>query len=480
MSPLSLLLPLAIAPARAQTPAQAEIGADLRGEYLAGQPIPVRFTAHNDGDDTRAFADLTARPWLVTFRLEGGGAPPRELSAPAPDSDPGRRWTLGPRAQRQALLAIPDSEGLPPGDYTLTVTLDDDAGAVTLPAHSFSLARPRPVAGALTYDPLGLDHVGYQTVWLHRAGGGFDLYVHHADGASPDQTRGSYFLLRLDAAIDPVLSLSRPQESWDRSIYWLEGEALHYVRLQGQGARGEPGRFGVSYPNAELLGRGATDPKGDLHVPLWVPAPSGGAGQVQVASIRESGRSRLRPVCRLERRPALVEAAVDGAGDLRLLVGGDLGLDLYQVARDSDLPADGRRLMEGTPALARFDYLPRTPTAPGGLSVLALFDSASPAGGPTLETTWYNLGGGALKTFPAATLPAGYRPEDVLARGYDPPVILLKQSGVARYLTLLPGGAPSALELPAGARLARDTAGGVWLRVLSDQGGPVAARKLPL
>ncbi len=463
-----------------------ELSADLRAEYLAGEPILVRLTASNPSAEAQSMADLDSRTWLVKFTMTDAGGGARSWHSTPPGEDPGGRWRIAPRGQRQVLLEVPSSAGLPPGDYTLEVAVDDDGQLRELAPQPLRLAPPDPVGGRAWYDPLAVESVGFQTAWVHRAASGYDLYLHHASGDRPDALIGDYHLLHLDEAIEPILSLSRPQESWDRFIYWQSGErGIRYARLQGHALRGAPRLMEAPYPELELIGRGSTDPGGGLHVPVWIPDPSGSGGELRVVSIRERG-SRFRSAGHYRERPELVETAVDGAGELRLLVLSD-DLVLYHLSSAGDLPAAGELLLGGDEArwivAARFGYLPSLEDRPGGLGILLLSEGlreeADGGTSPVLQGRWTSLSGRTLHTFPVVDYPPGFSPQDLLPRGYDPFVLLLKKDGVKQLLQLAPERAPRSLTWVPDARLGRDREGGIWLRGLGS-GGPVVQFRVSL
>ncbi len=443
---------------------------DLRDEYLAGEPVLVRFSVQNDTAADRSFADVAQRPWLVRFKLTDAAGATRTWATAAPEVDPGGTWTVSPRGQRQALLEIPSSASLAAGVYTLSITLRDDAGDRVLPDHVFTVAQPQPVGGRTVWEPLGLDSAGHATVWLHQAAKGFDLYVHHADGTDPRKVLGDYHLAHIDERIDPVLSHARPSERWDRYIYWLDGRTIRYVRLQGHALRGEPGRFELPWPQAALAGRGATDARGGLHVPVWIPSPKGDSGELRVASLRDRGQSRVRVVGRFASQPEAVETAVDSDGNLRMLVDTGAGLQLYALSATTDLPAIGRKFpVQGDPVMARFGWLGDTSAQNGGLALLV-----AASAGEQLALRWYSLEAKVLTEYPAFV--AGGEPVDLLARDWSSPGLLVK-TGERTLAFTAPGAAPKAVTWAADATLVLDGDARPHLRALS-RGGPVVVHRI--
>ena len=459
------------APAEATAPAPGlTVTTDLRDEYLAGEPVLVRFTVKNDTSATRSFADLSSRPWLVRFELTDAAGSTKTWSTAAPETDPGGSWSVSARGQRQVLLEIPSSRGLAAGAWSLEISIEDDAGARTLPAQHIVVAKARPVAGETLWEPHGLDTAGHQTVWLHQATKGFDLYLHHADGEEPGRVLGDYHLAHFDDKIEPVLSHARPSERWDRYIYWLDGRTIRHVRLQAQALRGEQGAFTLPWPSAQLAGRGATDAHGGLHVPVWIPSPKGGSGELRVASLRDRGASRVRVVGRFATEPRAVETAVDADGNLRLLVHTGEALQVYALSAASDLPAVGRTFpVEGQPLMARFGWLGDAGGRSGGLSVLVASTS-----GEQVATRWYSLEATTLKEFPAVSL--GGELVDLLPRDWSNPGLLVA-TGERSLAYTSPGMTPRAVTWVPDPTLVLDGEDKPRIKALAT-GGPVAVLKV--
>ncbi len=450
------------------------ITTDLRAEYLAGTPVLIRFEVANATPQVLSFADLAARPWLVRFELTGPDGKSIQRFNTPPEVDLPRSWELGPRGRRQVLLQIPSSAGLAPGEWQVRIRIQDDQGELTLPPHKFLVAPPRPVGGALIHEPLGIQRSGHQAVWVHKARSGYDLYLHHSQGQRPEKTLGDYHLSHLEQRVDPILSHSRPQERWGRYIYWQQDEkTLAYAQLDGQQLRGRIRTLQAPWPQLQLLGRGATDADGGLHVPLWVPAPKGTGGEIRVASIRGPGRARFRSVVRLPREPAWVETTTDASGALRILVAHDGFLDLYTVTPQNDLPAVGTRLpVDLAPQIARFGYLPDQEDIAGGLAILGLHKT--PEG---LVGEWVTLGGQTTHRFAPITPPPGATLVDLLPRGLTPfAAAYLPPEGPG--VLLRPDTPPLTLQgRPEGALLS-DGDDAVFLRELGGPRSPLTTRRL--
>ena len=455
-------------PAEVQPSPKAEVSANLRAEYLAGEPILVRFEVSNPHAQPIVFPDLAGRPHLVRFHLTGPDGEETVRFNTPPAEDGGRTWTLSPRGRRQVLLQVPSSAVFAPGGWSITVHILTGSGELVLPSHDFVLARARPVAGSMSVDALGTARAGHVAVWVHKAKDGYDLFLHHADGRRPERTIGDYHLAHLERRVDPVLTHSRPQERWGRYLYWqLDDRTVEYVQLDGQQLRGERRRLQVPWPGVEVMGRGSTDADGGLHVPLWVPGPRGTAGELRVASVRSPTGPRFRSVARLPRPPTWVETAVDGTGALRLLVSHDGLLDLYTVTATGELPAIGHRLdVDLAPLVARFGFLPDREESPGGLAVLGLYAEEEGWVG-----RWTTLRGKELHAWPVMHPPPGARPLDLLPRGFDAPVALSRPAeGPVQWA--MPGRVSQPLGVDPSGVLLGTEAGVVLYRRLVP-GGPV-------
>ena len=481
-----LLFPLVLLPAVAlaqeapveatpvETPALVEhaidVSTDLRAEYIQGEPVLVRFTVANTSLQTANFADLAARPWLVRFELVDKAGKKTTWYTTPPDEDPGGSWSIPPRGQRKVLLEIPSSARLKNGSYTLTVQMQNGEESVSLPTHSLRIAAANPVHGDTLYEPDGIERYGHQAIWLHDAADGYDLYLHHADGRDPSRLIADYHLMHLDSPIEPVLTAARAQERWSRYIAWQSGpRTIEYVRLENHEIRGETGRFETPYPTVELFGRPSTDADGGLHVPIWVPAPQGAAGEVMVVSLQGREGPEYRTIARMDAKPDWTASTVDNGGNLRLLLSQDGNVDVYNVAAGTSLPGAGKRLHKSddtTPLMGSFGYLKSTPTRAGGLAVLVLFD----IGAGLAEARWIGLDGEVVEVFGAAPLPKGGEIEQMVQVGDG--FAALHRGEATRVL--LPGS--DALVIgPVTQLVARNE--DVWVRSI-EKGGPVKSRPL--
>lgn len=477
--PLAPLLALAIAlpaagapaptPAQAPTPTTAaapaeapaaegvsaastgglRVSADLRDEYVAGFPMLVEVVVRNEGDAPKTFPDLSARPHLVHFLFQRENRRTDRYNTP-PAVDPGTTWTISPRGSRRVLLEIPASAGLDPGVSTLTVRVDDPAGPVTLPSRDVRLATAKPVGGQAVHEPTIAATLGAMVPWVHQAASGFDLYLLHLDPKAPTRAQGQYHLLHLDRAVDPILSRARASDALSRYIYWQSGTAAFtFARMDGYGLRGKPRTVSLPWPAAEPLGRGATDSKGGVAVPLWVPAPKGGGG-VRVLTVDDRGGFVLRDVADFPAKPAAVASAVDAAGNLALALGHAGGVDLYRVdaTLPAELPARGVRVVKAQdgwmPAGLTFETLPDRGDRPGGLSLFAVLRRKG-AEGESYRTLWAELGGKVVEETPPQPWTAPGELESLLVEATGPFYYLSRDAAGALWYGAQ-GGTPVRLD----------------------------------
>ena len=459
--------------------------ADFKAEYLAGQPIWIWLTVTNPGEEVQEAVDLAQRPWRVHFRISGETIQSRTTQTTAPETDPGGVWKLSARGMRQVLLEVPTSAALVPGTYSMTVEVQGQVEAHTLGPASFRVAPPAALGGDLACDPLGIEHLGLPTVWSQQSAQGVELYLHHASGQNPMESLGSYSLASLPAeASTPILSLARPMDGWGRYVYWQEdARSVSYLRLEGQGRSSAVDRVSLPYPKVEFLARGSTAASGDLHVPIWIPNPSGSGGEVRVVTVRDQRQSLLRSVARLDRRPRSVGSVVDSAGALRMVL--DLGeaVDVYTIPIEGDLPATGVRILEDAAALRffRFDYLPDQNDVAGGLALLMVEEESRERDDGEVDRVlvgrWMSLSGTPLHTFEDLPWSEG-TPVDLIGEGYEGYLLLLETDPAGTYLDLRPGRAPAPISAFPAARLCTDLSGRHWVRAIAREGGPIRAKQL--
>lgn len=480
---LALGLGLAPTPATAAAPPPVEVRApngarvtvDLRGEYLAGFSLLVAVTVHNDGTAPLQFPDLAARPHLVRFLLDGPKGKSERYSTP-PATEPSTTWTIQPQSERRVLLEVPSSAAFPAGDWTLGLRILDPAGAVEVAPRPVVIAPARPVGGAPLWEATVASNTGAMMPWVHQARDGFDLYLMQHAAKRPDRVVAQYHLAHLDRAAEPVLTRARPSEAQSRFVYWISGEqALTYGRIEGTVLR-SPRTIGIAYPKAELLGRGVTDGRGGLIVPLWVPAPSGSGGEVLAMCIDDRGQAVLRPVGRYTQRPAQVATAIDASSNLLLALAEPAGVAVFRVdpLAPPEMPARGARVWktEGgwSPRALAFDTLPDNGQHPGGLSLLTVL--SRPTGETAAaRTLWADLSGRVFQdsTAGAWTLPGEVRA--LLTAGYGAWYALTQDTAGAWWYaaqngtsTKVEASAPAALWPSSDAVLLRTLAPGTVVR----------------
>jgi hypothetical protein len=451
----SILLSFAGGPAIAQAPLEKtpkkapvnlEIKTDLHDEYLVGEPMLVRFTVQNLDTFPTQFSDLSRRPWLVRFKIKGENTATQTRYNLPPAVDSGQQWSLPARARREVLLEIPSSSTFKVGDYSLEIRILEDGGERVLPAHAFRIRSATPAGGQISVDSLSTARGGHQVLWMHQGEEGADLYLNHANAANPAQVLGNYHLLHLDKAVDPVLARSAPQQVWDRHVYWMHSKnSLRFTRIRGHALRNAPAPLNFPYPEVRLVGRGATDGQGSLHIPVWIPSPNGQGGELRVASVDERGTPRFRLVLRADSLPEFVESGVDGTGGLRLLVGGSGGLDVYSLPADANLPAFGKRVVakEAPVIAAHVGYLPESKSSQGGMAIAVLQRQKS-AEGDTLQAAWLGMDGRERVVWPSIPIGTSMRVKDffsqaddflVLAKNEDGSHVLLGLNGTSRAVS---------------------------------------------
>jgi len=477
----SILLSFASGPSIAQVPVEEtpqkassvlEIKTDLHGEYLVGEPMLVRFIVQNSGTSTAQFSDLSRRPWLVRFKIKGENTATQTRYNLPPAVDPGQQWSLAARARREVLLEIPSSSTFKVGDYSLEIRILEDGGERVLPVHAFRIRSAAPVGGQISVDSLSTARGGHQVLWTHQGQEGADLYLNHANAANPDQVLGNYHLLHLKKAVDPVLALSAPQQVWDRHVYWMHTQnSLRFARIRGHALRSAPAPLNFPYPEVQLVGRGATDGQGSLHIPVWIPSPSGQSGELRVASVDTRGTPRFRLVFRADSRPKLVESGVDGTGGLRLLVGGSGGLDVYTLPANPELPAFGKRIVakEKPVIAAHIGYLPESESIPGGMAI-AVLQRQKTAEGDTLQAAWLGMDGRERKPWPAFSIGTSMQIKGFLSQAESFAVLVKKTDG--SHVLLGPNGTSRGVSGTEVGTLVPHLNGGMSLRRLV-AGGPI-------
>jgi hypothetical protein len=492
-----------------------EISADLHPAYLAGHPLVVTVKATNPGTESLDFPKLEERPHLVSFELVSSSGKKQTRFSTPPDEDEDLRWSLAPRASRQVAVELPSAATLQAGTYQLTVAVTDGDERIAIGPVSVVLESPRPVAADVPDG--GSAALGWQLPWVHQGSAGHTLYLLTVPADRPDSRGYQWQLADLPGLATPTLALGRPSDGGSRYLYWRSGDrSLSFARLEERRLRHQPRTVSLPYPRWEPLARAGGDAASGLHVPVWIPAPTGSAGEVRVISIDTRGQPRFRKVAAFDSAPQ-ASTWVDGAGRLRLLLlhGGELDLYTLDTGAEQELPAVGRRLipqpvradqvqlfaapisagvLSGTGALVSdhiadfvaerlapmapppvqgiaFGELPERGDQPGGGAVFVWLADPE-ASVPSVAGVWMSTNGRIIATVPGASLPAGHRVARVLPRGYDPVVLVsLDRRGVS-WAHCASWEAPVQLgTLAEGDGLRLDDQGRLWLVRMDAQRG---------
>ena len=449
-----------------------EIQTDVHGEYLVGEPMLVRFTVQNTSEKALGFSDLSARPWLVRFKVSGENTATQTRYNLPPEVDEGRQWELPPRGRREVLLEIPSSSTFKVGDYDLEIRILEDAGERVLPSHPFRIRPAAPTNGQISSDTLSTARGGHQVLWVHQGEKGADLYLHHSQAQNPELTIGNYHLLHLEKSVEPILTQSAPQQVWDRHVYWMQSKnSLLYARIRGHAFRGEPAALNFPYPEVQLLGRGATDSEGTLHIPLWIPGPNGKGGELRVASVDTRGTPYFRLVFRADAAPEMVVSGVDSTGGLRILVGGSGGLDFYTMVANPTLPAFGKRVLPKDAGIiaAQFGFLPESEGMSGGMSIAVVSQIRTPES-TALKLSWLSMDGQERTSWPGFSIAPGAEFKSFFAQA-DGFGVLVQDAGGSHRL-LGPNGTERAISAEQLGTLIPVLNGGLAMRRLLN-GGPI-------
>ena len=369
---------------------------DLRGEYLRGESIVVRVVLENRGATPMIVPDLSKRPWLVRFGVERpSGEREVRYTTPPPEDRP-ETWTLQPMGKREVLLEIPSSGAFTAGLHKISFEVHLDGEILPIDGVEANITSASPVAGDLRGMPAwGLERVGHRVGWLHQSAGGYDLYMTRANGVEPVSHGRNTFLARFDSSFEPHTSLPQLQRGLEPFIYWASGDrGIEVLKLDGSEV--STSRVELPYPRFELVGRGTTDSSGAHNIPVWIPAPSGSAGELRVVVIDHGRIKSVSSVSRYPARPAWIESATDSVGSTRLLVGHRGGVDHYSlIAGGSELPARGRRVATGNNPNRRATLAISTHEGNEGLS--ALFATIVPSEAVSqIEVAWSTLDGSAI------------------------------------------------------------------------------------
>ena len=432
--------------------------ADLRTDYLTGFATLVAITIRNDGEKPATFPDLSARPWLVHFGLTGPDGKLQQRFTTPPATDPGGTWTIPAKGRRSVLLEIPSSAGLTAGDWKLDLQVVDPSHTVNFPTWTAHYSPANPVGGVPEWEPAISNAFGSMFPWVQKLAAGADLYLMQFGPNGKFQAQ--YPLIHLNAPVDPILSRARASDARARWMYWREGErGLKIARLDGTDLRAAPRTIGLPFQGTQLLGRGVTDAKGGLMVPIWVPGPKGTSGSVKVLCIDERGGIISRVVGAYATMPAQVATAVDASSNLLLAIAHDDAVDSFRVDVGSPekLPATGTRVMklsEGwAPAALAFEVLPDQADRAGGLSMLTLLTRKTADGKREWRSTWSDLSGKVFANAGPSPWTAPGTITAFLPRGYAPYYYTTRDDAGALWYGV-EAGAPTKLPDP--------TAGTLW------------------
>lgn len=455
----------------------------LRPEYLSGFPVLVPIRVWNVGNEIQSAPDIDRRPWLVEFTLDQGrGERDRRRTTP-PTTDPGRTVRVAPRGQRRTLLEIPSSSKLRPGEYSLDVSLDPDTLKKRLAQSTITIAVPTPVDGDLSIGTSAITRSALESVWLHDAVEGYDLYLQVAPPGRPDLLGNAQWLAHLDTRVSPSLSEAAGGSGGTRHVVWpVDKRGIGYTTIEQEGVAATASTVTLPWPEVELVGRAATDLQGDLHVPVWIPAPKAPRGEVRIVTIGARGQVSFRRAALFDQRPVAVATTVDDSGTVQLLVATATTIDNFSVRGVSTgeaLPLPGKRIHKvpagHTLVDARFGLLDASADHAGGLAVLVTTQHES-----QLHSTWLGTRGTAIHSLTPTPLPEGARLEAILPAPTPDSVGLLLSTGqrTARYLE---AGATADLttSLHGDWALARHRDGKPYIRRLV-KSGPIDADPIPL
>ncbi len=452
-----------------------ELRGDLRAEYLIGQPIIVTLTVNNTSSEPATFQNLSARPWLVRFKVEtvdsrGNSGQTQTRFTTPPEVDPMTLWTIQPRGMRTVDIEIPSGASLGLGDYNISIEVDGQAGLFEIPTTQVSIQVTNPVADHLPSEVMGIERTGLHATWLHRAGEGYDLYIHSVSGNQIDGDSFNTHIAHLSDPIDPTLSRSLPAQALNRFIYWRHGErGIGFIESNGS-SQNRVDTVDLPYPQVELLARGITTTSGELLIPLWIPSPAGITGEVRVAEIKNGRLEAITSVVRMRSKPVWTESGIDSSGALRLLLGHSEGVDLYTLSAATGLPARGLRVIQGRGTSTRGSFGISTYEEQQGLSVITANISVGEAVDteqPTdvIATQWWTLNGNLIDTPTPVALPGNGNQIESLLAGPEGAWVLNynSESGVSMFADQQ--GESSSIE--PWANLIWDANGDLWIRTVN-------------
>ena len=459
--------------------APVEVTADLRREYLAGDKLLVPITLANDSEEAATVPDLGSRPWLVEFVLQPADGNLQRRRTAAPETDSNRVLSLAPRTRRNTLLEVPSGGALPKGEYTLQVSVNLGEETVALDPQPVRLVSPKPVGGALGLASRDL----WETLWVHDAQEGFDLYLHQLDADRHDRQRGHWHLGHLDTEVRPTLTVARKADAGNRVVVWArDARSLVLQDLAGNRFAGSPTEVVAPWPKIEMASAPMLDGRGRVSVPLWVPSPQGASGEIRLLAFNDRGRPVYRRVGRFDAKPT-VTSGVDDAGNTHIAVSHGSVVDLYSVRADPapqvELPVAGRRVFSATAGRAvadvQFVVLARSGEQAGGMALQVATRTDAGFGG-----AFVSLQGTRLGSLPAVPSAPGARLVQVVPGGWEQPGFVVESGGVLTFVQ--PSGQTRLAGVKAGSgrwTVIRDgDEAPALLRLVSE--GPVGTQALSL
>lgn len=459
--------------------APVEVTADLRAEYLVGDKVLVPVTLSNTGSAAATVPDLSNRPWLVGFEIQPKEGNLQRRRTAAPEADNNRTLTLAPRARRNTLLEIPSSGAIPKGEYTLRVSVNLGDDTVSLDPKEVRVVSPKPAGGQVGLPTR--DH--WETLWVHEAAQGFDLYLHQLDADKHDRASGHWYLGHVGTAVQPWMARSRTSDEGNRVVVWQsDARTLQLQGLAGNRFHGAASEVVSPWPTVQIAAAPLLDGRGRVTVPLWVPSPKGASGELRLLSFDARDRPVYRRVGRFDQQPA-VSSGVDDAGNSHLVVSHGAFVDLYTVRADGEpkveLPVPGRRVFAATGVAkvvdAQFVVLDRKDDKPGGMALQVTTRTGDGFGGAMVS-----LRGTRLADLPAVPASPSQQLVRVVPGGWDQPGFVLNRSGKLEYVQPSGSAALAGVTATSGRwAVIRDGADApALLRMISD--GPVGVQALTL
>ncbi|MEL6348048.1 MAG: hypothetical protein AAFV53_33380, partial [Myxococcota bacterium] len=455
----------------------AVLDAAVGGLHLEADEVePCGQVWHRDGR-----SGVVAGFDLVRFEMKSpdGSVQNRSNRLEAPSD---AQWEIPPRGMREVLLEMPSSGALKPGRYELAVHLDLEPSDITIGPATLQIVSPQPVAADLRLPALHGERTQDTVLWLHKGADGYDLYLIDGIVQKPGAYRGQYHLARLSDAVSPMLTATRSADNRSRFLVWMHDDrTLGYARLQDHRLRTPPQRLSVAWPRITLAARGMTAPDGALYQPIWIPAPRGDAGELQMMVLSAAGRPTYRRIGRYNAQPGIIRSMIDDSGSMHVLVVNDGAIDIHTVrsgdtaGAEKGLPIGGRRMLASTPDQplvdARFGLLNADGDNPGGLSLVILQRTAD---GAAVTPRWLSLAGRELKTLP----PIPLSPDDTIVDMIPAPsgtvgVLARSPQGRARFIE--DGRYQNLSRLAEDVALDRDSQGKPFLRSLEK---PASAQNL--